>query len=195
LTIGRFDEALDGFAAACDLSALAFIDAYGLVGTACAIQAPRASGSAIEVVPPSGETTRAHLSAMGFREFVASEGQHLALPDAPAAEASSVVVPLRRASDAGGSQSLSHLLWTQLRDHVDPQVLQAVVGGVWEIVSNAREHSGADALIMGQVYRRPRGDTKRRPVDNDNRVQVVIGDVGRGNPQLVPRDRRSQPCE
>jgi hypothetical protein len=180
LTIGRFDEALDDSAAVCDLSALAFVDAYGLVGTACAIQAARASGAAIEVVPPNGETTGAHLTAMGFREFVASEGRPLTLPDAPAAEASSVVVPLQRASDAGGSQSLSHLLWAQLRDHVDPQVLQAVVGGVWEIVGNAREHSGADALIMGQVYRRPHGDTKRRPVDHDNRVQVVIGDVGRG---------------
>jgi hypothetical protein len=117
---------------------------------------------------------------MGFREFAASEGQHLTLPDAPPAEASSVVVPLRRASDAGGSQSLSHLLWAQLRDHVDPQVLQAVAGGVWEIVGNALEHSGSDALIMGQVYRRPHGDKRRRHVDHDNRVQVVVGDVGRG---------------
>jgi hypothetical protein len=45
------------------------------------------------------------------------------------------------------------------------------------LANNAIEHSGADAaLIMGQVYRAPRG----APPDHDNRVQVVIGDVGRG---------------
>lgn len=45
------------------------------------------------------------------------------------------------------------------------------------MVANAREHSGVDALVMGQVYRRGKGGI---PPDHDDRVQVVIGDVGRG---------------
>ena len=73
--------------------------------------------------------------------------------------------------------ALSHLLWEQLRDHVDPQVLQALSEGVWEMVGNALEHSGSDALIMGQVYRADRGGL---PPDHSDRVQVVIGDTGRG---------------
>lgn len=44
------------------------------------------------------------------------------------------------------------------------------------MVANALEHSGGDALIMGQVYRAPRGT----PPDHDDRVQVVIGDTGQG---------------
>lgn len=44
------------------------------------------------------------------------------------------------------------------------------------MIANALEHSGSDALIMGQVYRAPRGT----PPDHDNRVQLVIGDTGRG---------------
>lgn len=44
------------------------------------------------------------------------------------------------------------------------------------MVANALEHSGSDALILGQVYRAPRG----QPPDHDNQVQVVIGDTGRG---------------
>lgn len=39
LTISRFDDALVVNASECDLRALAFIDAYGLVGTACAVRA------------------------------------------------------------------------------------------------------------------------------------------------------------
>lgn len=56
-------------------------------------------------------------------------------------------------------------------------MLQAVAEGVWEMVANALEHSGTDALIMGQVYWRARGG---EPPDHADRVQVVIGDVGRG---------------
>lgn len=68
------------------------------------------------------------------------------------------------------------MLWKQLRAHVDPQVLLAMTEGVWEMVANALEHSGVDAIVMGQVYRAARGT----PPDHDDRVQLVIGDHGRG---------------
>ncbi|MCP9490732.1 MAG: hypothetical protein MSC31_12765 [Solirubrobacteraceae bacterium MAG38_C4-C5] len=72
---------------------------------------------------------------------------------------------------------MSHLLWRQLRDHVDPHLLEAMAEGVWEMLANALEHSGSDALIMGQVYRVDRG---ARGPDHEDRVRVVIGDTGRG---------------
>jgi len=56
-------------------------------------------------------------------------------------------------------------------------VLQVIAEGVSEMIGNALEHSGSDALIMGQVYRLARGG---RPPDHDDRIQVVIGDTGRG---------------
>jgi len=71
---------------------------------------------------------------------------------------------------------LSNLLWEQLREEVDPQVHHTMAEGVWEMVANALEHSGTDALIMGQVYRSPRGLAP----DHDDRVQLVIGDTGLG---------------
>jgi len=49
-----------------------------------------------------------------------------------------------------------------------------ITEGLWELVANALEHSGADALLMGQVYERG------EPPDHDRRVQIVIGDAGRG---------------
>lgn len=120
---------------------------------------------------------RSHLSAMGFRAFLAAEGGGTsALPDRATTPAPDVVVPLIGATDFGGAQALSNLLWEQLKEHADPQVLNAVAEGVWEMVANVLEHSGSDALIMGQVYRKPRGT----PPDHDDRVQVVIGDTGRG---------------
>jgi hypothetical protein len=114
---------------------------------------------------------------MGFRDFLASIGGIAGLPAKPTADNPDVVVPLRPAQDSGGAQALSNLLWEQLVDHVAPQVLNALTEGVWEMVGNALEHSGTDALIMGQVYRVARGGV---PPDHDDRVQVVIGDTGQG---------------
>jgi hypothetical protein len=171
LSIATFDSTLAG--GACDLRRLKFIDAYGLVGVACAL---RASGNA-DVLLPSALMTRMHLSTMGFRGFLRGMGSPADLPDAPSESYPDVVVPLQSTADSSGAQALSHLLWVQLADHVDPLVLNAIAEGVWEMVGNALEHSGEDALIMGQVYRVARGGTAP---DHDDRVQVVIGDVGRG---------------
>lgn len=113
---------------------------------------------------------------MGFRDFLSTLGQDCELPATSPIDAPEVVVPLRSAADSGGAQALSNLLWEQLRDRVAPEVLNTIAEGVWEMVANALEHSGTDALIMGQVYRAPRG----KPPDHHNRVQVVIGDTGRG---------------
>jgi hypothetical protein len=177
LTISSFDSALDERAVSCDLAALTFVDAYGLLGTACALRAALLDSPDVVVRAPASAQARAHLTAMGFRDFLSGIGRSSSLPAGSALEASGVVVPLRGAVDSGGSQQLSALLWAQLREHVDPSVLQAIAEGVWEIVGNALEHSGSDALILGQVYRTSRGG---RPPDHDDRVQVVVGDVGRG---------------
>jgi hypothetical protein len=126
---------------------------------------------------PDAEATQTHLSAMGLRDLLETIGAGTELPDTHSAALDpDVVVSLRSTTDSGGAQALSHLLWAQLRDHVSPQVLSAITEGMWEMVANAHEHSGTDALIMGQVYRSPRGV----PPDHDDRVQVVIGDAGQG---------------
>ena len=176
LTISTFDSRLDPNATSCDLSELVFIDAYGLVGTASALRAAQRASTDLQVLPPSNEIAGAHLMTMGFGGFLLEQGFSPSLPAGQPADASDVVVPLRSAQVAGGDQAVSHLLWEQLRPHVDSQVLEAVSEGVWEIVANAFEHSGSDAQIMSQVYRKDRG----QPPDHDDRVQVVIGDVGRG---------------
>ena len=175
LTIGSFDEALLAGAERCDLRDLRFIDAYGLVGTACALRLALAEHRDLVVEMPAEKEMRRHLAAMGFGDFLAQVGKPGLLPDASVPD-SDVVAPLRSAADTGGEEALSHLLWGQLRDRVDPQVLAAITEGVWEIVANALEHSGSDASVMAQVYSAQRG---RRP-DHKNRVQLVIGDVGRG---------------
>ncbi len=177
LTIGTFDSHLDPHAPMCDLRKLQFIDAYGLVGTASAVRTALGRPPALEVVPPTNTSSAAHLANMGFRTFLDELGLSTDLPAGSGAGTSGVVVPLRSARLAGGDQALSHILWAQLRDHVDAQVLEAVTEGIWEIVGNALEHSGSDAHVMAQVYTRAAGG---KPPDHDDRVQVVVGDVGRG---------------
>jgi anti-sigma regulatory factor (Ser/Thr protein kinase) len=172
LTIDSFDGSLTSDRR-CDLRRLKFIDAYGLVGTACALRA----ASDAELLLPTAAKTRSHLSVMGLRDFLATSGRETRLPEKAAADNPDVVVPLQLAADSGGAQALSNLLWEQLAEHVAPQVLNTIAEGVWEMVENALEHSGTDAVIMGQVYSLVRGGTAP---DHDDRVQVVIGDTGRG---------------
>lgn len=160
-----------------DLRTLRFVDAYGLVGLACALRLARDRSEPVVVKVPTARTMQSHLTAMGFRDFLATVGEQNLLPASPTIEASDVVVPLQSPRDSGGAQALSNVIWEQLRDHVDPQVLGALTEGVWEMVANALEHSGSDALILGQVYSVARGG---KPPDHDDRVQVVIADTGRG---------------
>jgi hypothetical protein len=172
LSIATFDNALAGGSSGCDLEALTFVDAYGLVGTACAMRAADAKS----IVLPAASKTRRHLSTMGLRTFLIGMGVPTDLPLVADSDHPDVVVPLRAAESSTGAHALSNLLWEQLAAHVSPQVLNAIAEGVWEMVANALEHSGTDALIMGQVYRCP----PCKPPDHDDRVQVVIGDAGRG---------------
>jgi hypothetical protein len=113
---------------------------------------------------------------MGFDEFLNEIGQP-ELGSSATAESSGVVVPLRSALDSGGEQAVSQVLWGQLRDQVGPQILAALSEGVWEMMANGLEHSGSDASVMAQVYRKSRHGI---PPDHDDKVQVVIGDAGRG---------------
>ena len=177
LTISSFDATLGAGLRECRLDSLSFIDAYGLVGIATAIRAGLAGGEKIAVTAPARTGMREHLAAMGFDDFLRQIGHPALEAEAETMESSGVVVPLRSAADAGGEQAISQLLWDQLREQVDPQVLAALGEGVWEMVANALEHSGTDASVMAQVYRTARFG---HPPDHDDKVQVVIGDVGRG---------------
>jgi len=129
LTMSTFDSCLDPSARSCDLTELVFIDAYGLVGTASALRAGLKETPDLQLVPPGSTASGKHLANMGFRGFLEEYGLSTDLPVGSAADASGVVVPLRSAQLAGGDQALSHLLWEQLRSHVDAQVLAAVSEG------------------------------------------------------------------
>jgi hypothetical protein len=176
LTISNFDLALTTGVETCELESLKFVDAYGLVGMANALRTAIADGKPVALSAPRRENMREHLAAMGFDEFLKEIGQP-AIGGSGAFETSDVVVPLRSASDSGGEQAVSQILWNQLREQVDPQVLAALSEGVWEMVANGLEHSGSDASVMAQVYRTYRHGI---PPDHDDKVQVVIGDVGQG---------------
>lgn len=129
LTISSFDRRLDQAADVLDLRTLRFVDAYGLIGLACALRLAGDASKPVPVQVPTEKSMRSHLTAMGFRDFLATAGQENLLPAVPTIDAPDVVVPLRPARDSGGAQALSHVIWEQLRDHVDPQGPSGYHGG------------------------------------------------------------------
>lgn len=173
LTITRFDRCLTT-AESCDLSGLRFIDAFGVVGTAACLVAAEQQGARPHVDLPAAAQMREHLAAMGFMRFLAELGTENDVDTKPI-ERPDVVVPLSRIAKVFEAEQLSHLLWANAAQW-DAQVLEALTEGLWELAANSIEHSGAEALLMGQVYHRGRGE----PPDHDGNVQIVIGDAGRG---------------
>jgi len=115
---------------------------------------------------------RDHLAAMGFMHFLSELGQQRPVGARPGSKGD-VVVPLTRVTTVFEAEQLSHLLWANAA-RWDAQVLEALTEGLWELVANGLEHSGAPALLMGQVYLRG------EPPDHHQRVQIAIGDAGRG---------------
>jgi hypothetical protein len=170
--MSRFDGCLVHDAEVCDLTDLAFIDAFGLVGTATCILAAANAGEAPRVALPAAAGVREHLTRMGFVTFLRDAGLTQLAPRA-FSDRGGVVVPLTRLATVFEAEQLSQLLWANA-GRWDAQVLEALTEGLWELVANALEHSGSDALLMGQVYERG------EPPDHHQHVQVVIGDAGRG---------------
>ena len=170
--MGSFDRVLTDDGAVVDLSNLAFVDVYGLVGTAVAALGALATQRPTILVPSRNQVAE-HLSYMGFARFLDDLGLVHELPRRDPAVAD-VVVPLALVDNVSAVEALSHLLFAQLEGVVDPQVLNAVTEALWELAANALEHSGAQAVIAGQVYR------DGEPPDHDGKVQIVIGDAGRG---------------
>lgn len=174
LTFSAFDRQLSPSSRVCDLSDVLFVDAFGLVGTACALLAAEQAGDSPTIKWPSRPQVREHLTGMGFNEFAASIGYEVPQAGAAPIEMPTVVVPLARVDSYSAAERLSHLLWAQVRNSVDPDVLEALSESLWELIANALEHSGAEGVLMGQVYR------GGEPPDHDDRVQVVVGDAGKG---------------
>ncbi len=177
LTLSNFDRNAGEGGDLCDLSSLVFVDAFGLVATACSLLARDYAAQSTTLRWPKAAATRSHLSAMGFMAFAAELGYGPVPDDVKVIDdRPDVVVPLTLVRDIGAAEKLSHLLWAQVRDQVDPAVLEALGEGFWELVANALEHSGdkAEAVLMGQVY------SHGSSPDHDRRVQVVIGDAGLG---------------
>lgn len=188
LSIESFECRVQADAQACDLRPVTFVDAYGLVATGCALIAANADGHRVPVYYPRPAQVRRHLSRMGFRDFLAGLGYPSELPPNEAVDRSDVLVPLQRVDAVSAAEQLSHLLHEQLRSQADPQVLNAVLEGLWELSANALEHSGAQAVIMGQVYRRGVAPHHR------NVVQVAIGDAGIGVRESFLRTGMREPA-
>lgn len=188
LTWSRFDRAVheDGYGS--DLTELTFIDAFGLVGAAVAIAEAIDVGTLPVITIPSRHQVSEHLSHMGLADVLDDLGVDHDLPPTPTVVSEHVVMPLNVVSEVSTIEGLSLLLVNQLERWVHAQVLVAITEALWELAANALEHSGAKAFMMGQVY-------KREPPDHDRRVQVVIGDAGRGIRESFRATRTHEPAD
>jgi hypothetical protein len=169
LTLETFDPSLANTSSICDLTRLSFVDAYGLVGTVCALL----SGGPADLPDlrlPRNPATQRHLQSMGFAQVLREAGYPFA-QDAEPIDRPDVLVPLSYIKSIHAAEQLSHLLFEQISDQSATHAIEPLTEGLWELTANALEHSGVDAFLMGQVYRR----AETRPY-----VQIVVGDVGKG---------------
>lgn len=173
LVFSNFDQALDENGRIQDLSELTFIDAYGLVGLTVTLVDAVRRGEELTMTLPDNTGTWYHLVHMGLREMLDEIGLSYELPPADVIDKPDVLVPLQFLRSTKDVMALSELLFEQLRQVADGQVLEAMSEGLWELAANALEHSGQPAIAMGQVYRHGHGD-------HHETVHIVVGDTGRG---------------
>jgi len=108
--MSRFDGCLVRDAEGCDLVDLAFVDAFGVVGTASCILAAAKAGEVPRVTLPAAPKMREHLAGLGFLGFLCDIGQEHEVHAAPSGRGD-VVVPLTRVASVFEAEQLSQLLW------------------------------------------------------------------------------------
>ncbi|MHB8466078.1 MAG: hypothetical protein ACYDH6_07495 [Acidimicrobiales bacterium] len=173
LTWTRFDACLRPKGRGADLTKLTFIDALGLVGAAVAISTARDAGDATPFRAPSSPEVTEQLAGMGLGTVLDEFGVDHTLASPTEEARDDVVIPLARVSDMRTVEGLSQRVLSQLERRVHPDVLVTIAEALRELTANALEHSGASALVIGQVYH------GKRP-DHDEKVQLVVGDTGCG---------------
>lgn len=175
-TVRNFDDGLTAPSSrpVIDLSALSFVDVYGLVGLACLVAYGDNASSPCRITPPTNHSVANYLARMNF-QAVTSElwCQYEAdLPDVWHFDQRQALVELRRFASAADVDSISELVWQRLDGRVSAQSLTAVDVGLGELADNVRYHSGLGyGFLAAQVYQ---GGTA------SERVQFAIGDAGVG---------------
>src|SRR5436305_1697972 len=109
LNVGNFDRNLGSGVEICDLTELRFIDAYALVGTACALLTAIEKGERPSIGIPTAHEMRTHLARMGFETLLSALDYDISLPEPPQPERPGVVVPLTMLSGELAMESLSAL--------------------------------------------------------------------------------------
>jgi anti-sigma regulatory factor (Ser/Thr protein kinase) len=173
LTLGSFEAALANRGPYCDLSDLTFIDAYGIVGTACALLSSGSLAQLPDLQLPDLDGPRQHLDSMGLTGVLKQAGYPFG-HDPITIDKPDVLVPLTAMTGIHAAEQLSHLLVEQIGDIAAVEVIEPLTEGLWELAANALEHSGQHALLMGQVY------ADGHAPHHDGWVQVVVGDIGKG---------------
>ncbi len=116
LSLTTFDRRLTAGTTSCDLSEMRFIDAYGLVGTACALLAAASAGTRPPIKYPDQSQVCEHLARIGFGELLRQLDYPMVLPETMPIARPDVLVPLTRIDRVFGAERLSHLVHEQLRD-------------------------------------------------------------------------------
>jgi hypothetical protein len=168
------------------VDALRFVDAYGIVGTACAILAAGRETQLPDLRLPAAATTQRHLDSMGLTRFLKQSGYPYDVEPEPI-DSPDVLVPLTPITTIHDAEQLSHLLVEQIEGEASAEVIEPLTEGLWELVANALEPSGEQAMLMGQVY------TNGQPPFHDGHVQIAVGDIGHGIRQSFLRSGTRTP--
>ena len=129
-----------------DLAPTTFVDAYGLVATACLMQAQAGTEPRTVFTAPENVNVRNYLARMRLQEVldrwgVRVEGTPLGRVREHAG--SDQLLPLQWFDESADYARLADLVWSRLDGQVDPHVLAALYEALHELAANVVEHSRA----------------------------------------------------
>lgn len=159
-----------------DLAELEFIDPYGLVSLACAIEGACRRGDQVQFVPPNDRNVANYLSRAGLAPLVARATGTDSLPEVRSRNMTGRLVALEPLTAGEALEDAADLVYDRVGSLCGARPVDPLRWALYELGYNIEEHSGTEGFVAAQVWKRDGGAFE---------VQLAVGDWGDGIPATL----------